>query len=311
MFSIEHYNKSLKQEWNEFVVNSKNGTFLFDRDYMDYHSDRFEDHSVVIRESNKIIALFPANCSENKIYSHQGLTYGGLIIGIDIKTPEFIILFKQLLCYLNEQGLTDLVYKSIPSIYHRIPSEEDQYALFIENASLTRCDTLSVIDMNHRLAMQSRRLRGVKKARKLGIKIEESESWKEYWSILEVRLSDKHDALPVHSLEEILLLKTKFPKNIRLFTAGNEDQIMAGIVIYETETVVHCQYIAASAEGQKFGALDILFFELIETIFSTKRFFDFGISNEDDGKTLNKGLIKFKEGFGARTLAHRFYHIAL
>jgi hypothetical protein len=311
MFTSDRYEPSHAAEWNDFVLKSKNGTFLFNRSYMDYHADRFTDHSLLIRKNGKLVALLPANIVKNEIHSHQGLTYGGLVIGPEQKTPDFIFMFDFLLEILRQSGVKQFFYKSIPHIYHRAPAEEEMYALFLKNAQLIQCHTLSVMNLEAKIGMQSRRRRGSNKAKKKGVQISESSSWKEFWVILGERLQDSYGAKPVHSIDEIELLKKRFSPNIRLFTAMKDNEILAGVVIYETELVAHCQYIAASDIGQDLGALDLLFTELIDTNFSEKKYFDFGISNEENGLVLNDGLIEFKEGFGARTVAHKFYQIGL
>ena len=38
-------------------------------------------------------------------------------------------------------------------------------------------------------------------------------------------------------------------------------------------------------------------------------FFDFGTSNESNGKKINSGLLYWKEGYGARTHTQDFYEI--
>ena len=45
MLKVIKYTRPLKEEWDAFVDVSKNGTFMLIRDYMDYHADRFIDHS--------------------------------------------------------------------------------------------------------------------------------------------------------------------------------------------------------------------------------------------------------------------------
>ena len=72
----------MAEEWDAFVRTSKNGTFLHERRFMDYHADRFSDCSLMIYEDNELVALFPANWDANEfvLYSHQGLTYGGLLL---------------------------------------------------------------------------------------------------------------------------------------------------------------------------------------------------------------------------------------
>ncbi|MGG6545868.1 UNVERIFIED_CONTAM: GNAT family N-acetyltransferase, partial [Prevotella sp. 15_C9] len=42
---IIRYSAGDKERWDRFVRRSKNGTFLMQRDYMDYHADRFQDCS--------------------------------------------------------------------------------------------------------------------------------------------------------------------------------------------------------------------------------------------------------------------------
>ena len=60
MFEIIRYTPDKADEWNQFIAKSKNGTFLFDRHYMDYHRDRFEDHSLMFYLEGALYALMPA-----------------------------------------------------------------------------------------------------------------------------------------------------------------------------------------------------------------------------------------------------------
>jgi len=311
MITVARYTPEDKDIWNDFVTSSKNGTFLLDRNYMDYHSSRFEDYSLMMRSGNSLVAAFPANRTSNQVFSHQGLTYGGLLIDQKMRLTDCLEAFDALVDFLKSEGASSLLYKTIPSIYHKAPAEEDKYALFRCNAPLVRRDTLSVIDMSSRPPFQTRRKRGLAKAKKLGIQARESTEWSEYWPILEMRLNDTYGVEPTHSLEEIELLHRRFPENIRLFIAEHEGEIVAGIVIYATCRVAHCQYIAASDKGREYFALDLLFSWLIEDVFKEKTYFDFGISNEADGRILNEGLVNFKEGFGARTVTHDFYQLAI
>ena len=51
MIQVARYDKSQETEWNSFIGCSKNGTFLFNRGYMDYHADRFTDASLGFRDA--------------------------------------------------------------------------------------------------------------------------------------------------------------------------------------------------------------------------------------------------------------------
>jgi hypothetical protein len=309
MLEIRRYTAGDGTAWNSFVSESKNGTFLLNRGYMDYHSDRFEDLSLLVTDpSQRLIALFPASRHGDQVISHGGLTYGGIISDSQMTTPRMIELFATLRQHLAGIGVRSLLYKTVPMIYHRLPAEEDRYALFLHGASLIRRDILSVIDLTAPAPIQDRRARGARNAKKAGISIEASSRYDEFWQVLDENLATIHGRQPVHSVEEIKLLSGRFPEHIRLFVAKRSNQILGGTVIYVSAHTAHAQYIASSAEGRQLGVLDMLFVSLMER-FRNLRYFDFGISNEADGKQLNRGLIEFKEGFGARAIVHDHYSL--
>lgn len=309
---ISKYTTEFKDLWNEFVKNSKNRHFFFQRDYMEYHSDRFQDFSLMIfNETDKLIAILPANIKENTLYSHQGLTFGGFLINDKIKTETMLEIFETLKGFLKNQNIKKMVYKCIPYIYHIKPSEEDKYALFRNDAKLIRRDVSATINLEHKIKYQEQRKRSVKKAIKNDLVFEESKDYKSYWNILEETLNAQHDAKPVHSLDEIEKLVDLFPDNIKLFVAIKDSKVLGGTLVFENETIVHTQYLANSFEGRNVGALDFVIDKLINEVYQNKKYFDFGISNEDAGKYLNTGLISQKEGFGARAVVHDFYELEI
>lgn len=309
---VVKYREECKNNWNEFVRNSKNGHFFFQRDYMEYHNDRFEDFSLMIYdEKDKLTALLPANLKENVLYSHQGLTFGGFLIDDKMKTEIMLEIFKLLKIYLKEQNIETFIYKCIPYIYHVKPSEEDRYALFINNAKLIRRDITSTIDLTEQVRYSKGRKWTINKAKKESIEIFESDDYEIFWKLLTGVLESNHEAKPVHTFEEMNQLVSKFPKNIKLFLSKKDEKIISGALIYENKNIVHTQYLANSEDGRDIGALDLLLDYLIKDIYKSKKYFDFGISNEDAGRYLNTGLIAQKEGFGARAVAHDFYELEI
>ncbi len=312
MIQIQVYDDSQKTVWDEFIRHSKNGTFLFLRDYMDYHRERFQDHSLIFRDDKKgLLALLPANRTHDTLVSHGGLTFGGLVTDEKMKMPLMLEVFDTLLGYLGTQGISRMIYKSIPYIYHRVPAEEDRYALFLCHAHFLRRGVLTVLNQQCRPPFQERRTRGVRKAKRQGLDVRESTDLRAFWSILSQVLAEVHNTRPVHSLAEIQLLHSRFPHNIRLFGCYEQSRMLAGVVIYESERVAHAQYIASSNQGREKGALDLLFDTLINNIYSDKPYFDFGTSDSYDGLSLDRGLIDQKEGFGARVVVHDHYEINL
>ena len=310
--TIVKYTVDQKNNWNEFVRNSKNSHFFFLRDYMEYHSDRFDDFSLMIfDETDKLIAILPANIKEDILYSHQGLTFGGFLVDDKMKTETMLEIFEALKLFLKEQNIEKIVYKCIPYIYHIKPSEEDRYALFRNDAKLIGRDVTSTIDLTEQVRYSKGRKWTINKAKKESIQTFQSDDYEIFWELLTGVLESNHEAKPVHTVEEIRKLASLFPKNIRLFLAKKDEKILSGALIYENQNIVHTQYLANSHEGRELGALDLLIDYLIKDIYKNKKYFDFGISNEDAGRYLNTGLISQKEGFGARAVVHDFYELEI
>jgi len=265
----------------------------------------------LVLKDEALIAVFPANKDKNCVYSHQGLTYGGLVLSDEITFNDVMLTYMELLRFLHERGIDRLHIKLLPKIYHTLPSDELHYLLFKTKAELTRRDIASVIDAKYKLPVQSsNRKRGLKKGLANGLIVREVNDFGDFWNtILIPNLQKAHKTTPVHSLAEITFLKFKFPNNIRQFNVYKDDKVVAGTTIFDTKHVVHVQYISASDDKQKLGSLDVLFDYLINNIFKTKKYFDFGISNINQGQKINEGLLSWKESFGARTIVHEFYQV--
>lgn len=307
---IEPYRREFSGQWNDFTGLAKNATFLFHRDFMDYHSDRFDDFSLMVFDGQKLVAVLPANRSGNVVYSHQGLTYGGLVYGEKTKLTEVIAIFKSVLEFLLNHGIDTLHIKMIPSIYHDKPSDELAYALFLTDAKLMRRDSLSVLDLSKSYKFSKDRRQCIRRGENHGLEIREDNDFASFWNdILIPNLTKKHGVSPVHSLAEIQKLHALFPKNIRHFNVYHDGRLVAGTTVFVTKNVAHPQYISGQADKNDLGSLDFLYGYLIADVFKDIRFFDFGISNESQGRKLNAGLVFWKESFGTGTVVQDFYEV--
>ena len=312
MFEIVKYSSDLKNEWESFVESSKNGTFLFFRNYMDYHSDRFEDFSLMVYRKGKLYALLPGNKNGQVYYSHQGLTYGGLIMNSKATVLDVVESFRLINDYLREHGFVKVVYKPLPFIYHIYPAQEDLYALFrVCDARIIGRNISSTIIQSNKIKFIESRKSGIRKAKANNITIGLSNDLAAFWDILDTNLRNKYGVAPVHTLPEITLLKDRFPKNIKLYLAYKDGTALGGTLIYLTKQVVHTQYISASMEGKELGVLDLLFDYLINQEYTNYPYFDFGQSTEQMGNYLNESLIFQKEGFGGRGMCYDIYEYGL
>lgn len=305
---IRRYRREDKELWNSFVSKARNATFLFERNYMDYHADRFDDNSFMFYHKGKLKAVLPANVAGDTLYSHQGLTYGGLLLDKKATVEDVLECFDSLNSWLRENGISKVVYKALPWIYQQYPSQEDLYALTWKcKAQLISRDIASTIVVDNKLKFAESRKSGIRKALSLNIEVGESNDVDGFWHVLEDNLGNRYNAKPVHTASEMKLLMSRFPNNIKLYVAKMNGEIVGGTLIYVTPQVVHTQYISASVEGKKHGALDLLFDYIINKVYANCRYFDFGKSTEQGGAYLNEPLIFQKEGFGGRGVCYDWY----
>lgn len=312
-WNITRYDASKRMEWDAFVGNSRQGTLLHRRGYMDYHSDRFTDFSLMAYRSGKLSALLPANITEDrKLCSHQGLTFGGWLTPMrHFNANDMLELSDEWMDWCRLHDIRDILYKPVPSIYHRIPADEDLYALFRLNASIETVNLSSAIDLSLPVGFNSMQRRHLKAAEAYSPWIRETDNAYEFMALVEECLKERHNAVPVHSAREMQMLRDRFPDEIRMFLCGVSEDPEAGVCVYDSAGVAHCQYIATSAEGRDRGTLTFLIHRLITEVFASRRWFDLGTSNEDSGRVLNAGLIRQKTSLGASGIAYPAYSIRI
>lgn len=311
MIRVIPYDPSLEETWNECVANSKAGTFLHRRSFMEYHADRFIDHSLLLFEDKTPLGVMPANIVGNQLISHAGLSYGGFLYGKVLRTSKVIECLNAVLDYLRMHSITDFIYKSVPNIYRDSCSSEDDYALFYCGFSLYRRDLSATLDLRVKSLPYSKGRKAlIVRGRQLALQIFEASDFGCFVNILNANLTSKYGKMAVHTAPELLILQSRFPEQIRLYACHYEGRMMGGVLVFETRLVAHCQYIAFTEEGDKMGSKDFLIDHLISEYQRREfRFFDFGTSTEQDGRYLNVGLTEYKEGFGARATVNDFYRI--
>ena len=313
IIEIEPYKSSEKKDWDKFNSQAKNQSLLFFRDYMEYHSDRFKDHSLIFRHKGNIVALLPANLSDSTLYSHSGLTYGGFIVGTEMSSPLMLSVFESLREYMADNNLRTLVYKAMPYIYFKCPFQEDLYALFRNGASLVRRDVGTVVPLGNDVENHFSRLRrrGVKKALNNGIKVHKTNDYTTFMGIVGEVLHNKYSTKPVHTAQEIEKLAASFQSNIVLYGAFKDSRMVAGVLVYLSNNVAHAQYGFATEEGRNNSALDLLYRSIFLEYKGVKQYFSFGISTENEGQYLNEKLISYKESFGGYSVVSDFYRLTI
>lgn len=308
MFEIKRYTPEDQEAWDRYVKKARNATFLFLRDYMDYHRDRFNDYSLLFYKNGKLHSLLPAHQVDNTLYSHFGLTYGGLIVDINVTIADTCQLFEDLNDYLREQGFTKVIYRPIPWIYHLHPAEEDLYAIFWKcHARLLVRNIGTTIFMQQHLRWRKDHLRRLKKSHENGVTVIRDADITEFWGILENNLEERFHVKPVHTLSEMLLLKDKFPEQIIQYNAYKDGHIIGGLTFYITQQVIHGQYSSTNSEGKEYGAMEAIYEQIMYKDYPDYPYLDFGSSTEDNCSFINEGLIAHKEGYGGRGVVYDTY----
>ena len=311
MICIKPYSPALLSDWEQVVEFAINGTFMHSRAFMEYHGERFKDASLVIYNDGHPVGIFPAHRVEDRIHSHQGLTYGGLILNPKLSMGGIIAVIKEVLRYYHELQIRKLNIKDVPSFYGSSSLEWMPYCMFLLKAENFRTDLSFAIPLPASPSRYSKgRKWGINKARKNGMSIRETRDFRPFWEeVLVPNLWERHRVKPVHTLEEIQFLAQNNHPYIRQFEVLEAGNILAGSTVFETKTTAHTQYLSANPRGKELGALDLLLDHLLVQVFPHKAFFDFGIVNENQGLTINKGLMEWKESFGAKPYVHQFYRV--
>lgn len=304
-WTLERYTPERAGEWDAFVKEARNGTFLFERPYMDYHSDRFEDFSLMMRRRGRLTGVLPANITGTELHSHGGLTYGGWVLPMrHYDASEALPMWRCWLEGCREWGIERIDYKPVPWIFTRVPAQDDEYMLFRMGATLAECNLSTAVDLREPRGLNTLQRRHLRHALALGPEMRETRDCGEFWEMLRACLAERHEAAPVHTAGELQLLMDRFGDRIRIHEVRLDGELMAGVCIYDTGLVAHTQYIATTPEGRRLNMLTPLMVHLMDEVYAGRRYFDFGTSNEDHGRVLNDGLVRQKSAYGGSGVAY-------
>lgn len=308
MISIVPYQSTAVEAWDSCVSDARNGFFIFQRAYMDYHQDRFRDHSLMfVKNGQPPIAVLPANRAGDSLVTHGGLTFGGLLASARCRLGEIQEMFARVVDHMRSNGLKRLVYRTIPHIYQQSPGDEDVYAL--EQLGARVCDTKVSCAMKIGCGpgFRASRRREVTRARNAEVVVSQSDEIAPFMGVLNECLTDRYATTPVHSLEEMSLLHARFPENIQAWTAKINGRIAAGLMLYRDCPCTRVQYAASTAEGRACSALDLIYHHIIRNVLSAGSWLDLGASMRPGDGLLNESLMFYKESLGSRTLLYRTY----
>ena len=279
---VKRYGMDFAADWAKVLLSARNGIFIFERGFIEYHGDRFVDFSAIAYLDDEPVALLPAAIDQNtgEASSHPGLTFGGVVLRRELRGDVAIALINALLDWCKACGAKSLTVKILPHVFCTYPSAELEYTLWCRGFTLIRRDLSSLLPLKDSLPFNSSKKGGVKKAKKSGLTVGNFRL-PAFHSLLAQVLQAQHGAVPVHSLAELMLLATRFPRNISVRSATKDDEMLAGTLIFHYGPVWHTQYLASSPSGRELGALDLVIESVIdEARAQGGKYLSFGASTE-------------------------------
>lgn len=307
---IEPFSELQKNDWDDFVWRSNNGTLFHTRRFLSYHpADRFKDASLVFYKENQILALLPAteiNRDGQKILSsHQGASYGGFVALSPLSVKDAFLLVENLQDYARQEKYDGIDMTLPPQIYLNRPNNYIEFAMVKNGFTYRKREISSVIPLDFSVdeilnTFNPSSRRAVRRAKKQNVFVEQSNQYETFYEILKRNLKMRHQVTPTHTVEELLKLKDLFPERIKLFAAFAGETMVAGVVMFICNSnVALAFYISHNEEYQHFRGVNLLFYEIIKWCIEKKyRFLDYGIFTVN--MEPNWGLGRFKESFGAQ-----------
>lgn len=319
--TVKTYSPELKRQWDQFVWKANNGTMFHTRQFISYHPEgRFEDHSLIFEDGNKLIALFPAvlhkDTGKTILVSHRGSSYGGFVYPESLSVQTAFDLVEALITYCESRHIDRIEMTMPPLIYHKRPTHYVDFALYKRGFQYKKREISSVIPLdfpeeNILSFFKPEARTAYRRSQKLGVEVKAIENFDGFYPILKKNLSLRHNVTPTHTLEELNQLKSLFPDRIQQMGAFVEGKIAAGVTnFYCNERVVLAFYISHDEAFQKFRPVNSLFYEIIKrSIQQGYKFLDYGIFTVNEEP--NWGLGKFKESFGARGVFRDSFYLDL
>jgi len=317
---VRKYKRDDAGWWDEFVYDSINGTIFNTRRFLSYHpEDRFNDHSLYFFKKNKVFCVLPGiekSVNGKKMFvSHQGASYGGFIHkGCSIKDAYDLV--KSFIEYIKDNDFKNILITNAPKIYYSKISDYIDFALVKHGFVYKRKEISSYLELPENFDLAFSQFSpptrtSVRKSEKSGVYVKESDDYETFYFILKRNLKLRHNVKPTHTLEEIKLLKTLFPEQIKLFGAYYKDIIIGGIVMFRCNSLVNLAfYISGNLDYQELRPVDILMSEVIKhSIKNNFKYLDFGLFTVN--MKPNFGLARFKEKFGATGVFRNSFELSI
>ena len=308
---IIEYNEEWKERWDQFVINSSNGTMFHMQKFFDYHTPgKFKFNHLIFLEKNKIAAVLPGSIINGKLFeSPIGASYGSIVIGdITFKKTQEIV--STLIEYGKKKNWKELLLTAAPMIYETYPNHNLDFAMLWQGFKFDLHYISSAIKLDPNIEIIERFRptirRNIRKSIKEGIRVEVNEKYDEFYPIL-IENKSRHNVKPTHSYDDLLKLKKLMPDRLKLFMVYLDDKPIAGsLMFYANKNVAICFYNMLLYEYAEYKPIQRVMYEVVkDATESGYNYVDIGVSQDtsaDNPMTPSESLIDFKEKFDAKSI---------
>lgn len=317
---IVKYSDKYKDLWDEFVLNSNNGTMFHMQKFFDYHpAGKFDWHHLMFFENGNLKAVLPGTF-ENGVYeSPIGASYGSLVTP-DITFKETLALVDAMLEYGKANGVRQFILTSAPMIYENYQNQNLEFAMQWRgfNYQLHYISSAIKLDPNREIIprFQSTVRRNIRKSFKNpDIRVEVNERYDEFYPIL-LDNKARHNVKPTHTYEDLLKLKELMPDRLKLFMVYYKDKPIAGsLMFYPNKNVALCFYNMLLYDYAEYKPIQRVMYEVVKDATEQGyKYVDIGVSQDTSAEnpmTPSESLIDFKEKFDAKTIMRNTLEINL
>ena len=318
---IIKYSEDWKERWDNFVLESNNGTMFHLQKFFDYHTPgKFKFDHLIFLEKGQIKGLLPGTITEDGLFeSPVGASYGSIVTK-DVKFAEAMELVSTLKDYAKKNGIKEIMLTAVPMIYERHPNQNLDFAMLWQGFQYTLHYISSAIkldkdkDILERFSPTIRR--NVRKTMKdFNLRVEINERYDEFYPIL-IENKSRHNVKPTHTYDDLMKLKELLPDNLKLFMVYSKDKPIGGsLIFYPNKTVALCFYNMLLYDYAEYKPIHRVMYEVVKD--STKNgyaYVDIGVSQDtkaDNPMTPSMSLIEFKEKFDAKTIMRNTLSIKL
>jgi len=320
--TVHEYKENNRDEWEDFVSKSNNGTMFHNQSFLDYHEKgKFNFQHLMFRDGDELLALLPGGLTSDGdvFWSPVGASYGSFVTK-DIHFEVALQLVDTFLEFCREKKFKEIYLIPPPIIYSLNYSQHLEFAMLYRKFDFEHHYISHAVHLKHGnnfLAFFDKTARKTihRILREKRLTIRESDDFETFNHIL-INNKAKHNIKPTHTLEDMLRLNKLMPENIRLNMVYLGDIPIAGSLLFLcNKKVVLCFYNMLLYEYEELKPVYLIMFETVRwAVENGYEWVDIGVSQDTsatDPMTPAQSLICFKERFNARGILRSTYHFKL